>query len=379
MRNHEADPMKVVVYFRQNGGIATKDYPMITHWAEDENDIPVARFSAFDTRNADALPPEILTQIEGVNPWLEARRGVVVATFTEIEDGSPRRPAYGAARKEAARQRAVLLVATDKVIAGQKFSPASQDGVEVIALQASKPANLLRETASGRKPVVFYFRAGPKGPEADALLAKQRDGIRKINISSNVLAEFTEEEAAGSTERPQLAKALELCREHKAFLFIGTTDAIGDGEEFRPDFTDVPYEVAYRKAYEWPDLISLSSCSFPVALHFGKQWVRGNIPLYLVNDTGNDFVSASVTSRGSTVVGGELIETTLRNKHLGPVPTGHARLIEAYDVYFDGDFLTEYRIEAHLADGIRFSGRALVKDVPASRWLRIEHWQPVSA
>lgn len=372
MRNHEADPMKVIVYFRQNGGIAANDYPVTTQWAEDESGIPTPLFSAFDTGNTGVLPPEILAQIEAVNPWLEARRGVVAATFTEIEDGSSRRPAYGAARKAAVRERAMLLVATSKAIAGQEFSPVSQDGIEVITLPAPKLADHLRETASGRTPVVFYLRAGPQGPEADALLAKQRDGIQKTNISDNVLAEFTEEEAAGSTERPQLAKALELCREYKARLFIGTTDAIGDGEEFQPEFTDVPYEVAYRKAYEWPELIPLSSCPFPVALHFGKQWVHGNIPLYLANSTGSDFLAACLTSLGSTAIGGELIETTLGDKRLGPIPTGHARLIEAYDVYFDGDFLIEYRIEARFTDGTNFNGRAFVKDIPASRWLRVE-------
>lgn len=219
---------------------------------------------------------------------------------------------------------------------------------------------------------MFYLRAGPQGAEADSFLAKQQDGIQKANISDNVLAEFTEEEAAGSTERPQLAKALELRREHKALLFIGTTDAIGDGEEFQPEFTDVPYEVAYRKAYEWPDLIPLLSCPFPVALHFGRQWVRGNIPLYLANSTGSDFLAASVTSRGSTVIGGEPIETTLGDKRLGPIPTGHARLLQAYDVYFDGDFLIEYRMEAHLIDDTTFSGRAFAKDIPASRWLCVK-------
>ena len=379
MRNHDGNPMKVIVYFRQEGGIAAKDYPVQTHWTEDENEIPVPLFSAFETGNMDILPPEILMQMEGVNTWLAAQHGVVSATFTEIEDESPRRPTYGAARKEAARPRAVLLVATTKAIAGQTFSPASRDGVEVIALQPPKPPNNLREAASGRMPVVFYLRAGPAGEETDALLAKQRGGIEKINISSNVLADFTEEEAAGSTERPQLAKALELCREHKALLFIGTTDAIADGEEFQPDFTDVPYEVAYRKAYEWPDLIPISSCPFPVALHFGKQWVRGTIPLYLANNSGGDLLDVSVASQGSAVFGDERIESTLRKKHLGPVSTGHARLLEAYDVYFDGDFLTEYRIEARLPDGTPFSGHTFVKDVPASGWFRVERWHPLSA
>lgn len=379
MRNHDGVPMKVVVYFRQEGGIAAKDYPVQTHWIEDENEIPVPLFSAFETGGMDALPLEISAQMEGVNIWLAEQRGVVSATFTEIEDGSARRPAYGAARKEAAHQRAALLVATTNAIAGQTFSPVSQDGVEVITLPPSKPANHLRETASGRAPVVFYLRTGATEQGTDAFLAKQRGGIEKINISSNVLAEFVEEEAAGSTARPQLAKALDLCREHKALLFIGTTDAIAEGAEFQPDFTDIPYEVAYREAYEWPDLIPISSCPFPVALHFGKRWVRGTLPLYLANNSGSDLLDVHVTSQGSAVFGDERIATMLGNKYLGLVATGQARLLEAYDVYFDGDFLTEYRIEARLPDGTSFSGRALVKDIPANGWLRVEHWHPVSA
>lgn len=152
MRNHDGVPMKVVVYFRQEGGILTRDYPVQTHWTEDENEIPVPLFSAFETGGMDALPPEISAQMESVNTWLADRRGVVSATFTEIEDGSPRRPAYGAARKEAAYQRAVLLVATTNAITGQTFFPVSQDGVEVITLPPSKPANHLRETAWGERP-----------------------------------------------------------------------------------------------------------------------------------------------------------------------------------------------------------------------------------
>ncbi len=175
-----------------------------------------------------------------------------------------------------------------------------------------------------------------------------------------------------------MAKALDLCRERKALLFIGTTDAIAEGAEFQPDFTDIPYEVAYREAYEWPDLIPISSCPFPVALHFGKRWVRGTLPLYLANNSGSDLLDVSVTSQGSAVFGDERIETTLGNKHLGHVATGQTRLLEAYDVYFDGDFLTEYRIEARLPDGTSFSGRALVKDIPASGWLHVERQHPAS-
>ncbi len=246
----DEEPMKVVVYFRQAGGVASKDFPVATTWTEDENEIPAPLFSTFDLESDDAVPAEIVTQIEAVNPWLEARRGVVVATFTEIEDGSSRRPAYGAARKEAAHRRAVLLVATSKAIAGKTFDPASQDDVEVIALHENDPSRSLRQPVLARTLVVLYLRAGSRGPEAEALLAKQRECIRKVNVAGIVLAEFTEEEVVGSTERPELAMALEFCRERNALLFIGTTDAIGNGEEFQPAFTDVPYEVAYRKALE---------------------------------------------------------------------------------------------------------------------------------
>lgn len=372
MRNHDGEPMKVVVYFRQDGGVAAKDYALNTHWTEDQNEDRIPLFSAFDLSYKQILPAEIIEQIEATNPWLEAQRGFVIATYTEIEDRSSRRPAYGAARKAAAHQRAVLAVATGRPVGPSKeFYPSSQDGVAVVVLIGSEREHLAREqwTVTGR--AVVYFRVPLAGAEAGDLLAKQRAAVQKMSGSITVLAEFTENEGPGQNERPQLDRALNLCREQTAFLLIGTTDAIESGAQFQPDFTDVPYEVAYRKDYDWPDVIPITACPHSVALLFGRQWVRGNVPLYLANASGTDFVDVEVMSRGSTLSGGDILETNVASKNLGAIASGQGHLLEAYDVYFDGDFLTEYQVRAQRANGTTFKGRAVVKDIPVNRWIEV--------
>ena len=377
MRNHDGEPMKVVVYFRQAGGAAAETYPLITHWAEGEDEQPVPLFSQFDMDAMADAAPEILVQLQSANRWLKEKRGVVVASFTEMEDGSGRRSSYGAARKAAGRERAAVLIATTKALSGQRFAPISQDGLEVVRLEDPNEAD--RESWARSRNVVVYLRALAGPEEAQALLEKQRREIGKMLRSANVLAEFVETEPLPSAERPQLRQALALCREKKGRLFIGTTDAIGNGEAFTPDFTDVPYEVGYRKAYEWPETIPLDHCPFPVALYFGKQWTHGYVPLYLANATGGDLLDVTISGIGTTVMDREHVETTPSRKEIDSVPSGTGRLIEAYDVYFDGDFLVIYTAEARSSDGTRYSGRAATKGIPGNRWLRIDHWKPISA
>lgn len=377
MRNHDGEPMKVVVYFRQAGATTAGTYPLITHWAENEDEQPVPLFSQFDIEAMADAAPEILIQLQSANRWLEEKRGVVVASFTEMEDGSGRRPSYGAARKAAGRERAAVLIATTKTLAGQAFSPMSQDGLEVVRLE--DPEEAARESWARSRNVVVYLRAVGNPDEARALLVKQQREIGKMLRSVSVLAEFVETEPLASAERPQLQQALALCREQKARLFIGTTDAVGDGEAFTPDFTDVPYEVAYRKAYEWPETIPLDHCPFPVALYFGKQWTHGYVPLYFANATENELFEMTISGIGTTVMDGDHVETTPSRKEIDSVPFGTGRLIEAYDVYFDGDFLVIYTVEARSSDGTRYSGRASTKGIPGNRWLRIDHWKPISA
>lgn len=377
MRNQDGEPMKVVVYFRQAGGTVSKTYPLITHWTENEDEQPVPLFSQFDMDAMADAAPEILVQLQSANRWLKEKRGVVVASFTETEDGSGRRPAYGAARKAAGRERATILIATTKALAGQRFAPISQDGLEIIRLE--DPDETAHKSWARSRNVVVYFRAAVGPDEAQAILEKQRHEIGKMLRSANVLAEFVETEPLLSAERPQLRQALTLCREQKARLFIGTTDAIGDGEVFTPDFTDVPYEVAYRKAYEWPETIPLDHCPFPVALYFGKQWTHGYVPLYLANATENELFEVTISGIGTTVMDREHVETTPSRKGIDSVPSGTGRLVEAYDVYFDGDILVIYTVEARSSDGTRYSGRAATKGIPGNRWLRIDHWKPISA
>lgn len=377
MRNHDGEPMKVVVYFRQAGGTVAGTYPLITHWTEDEDEQPVPLFSQFDMDAMADAAPEILVQLQSANRWLKEKRGAVVASFTEMEDGSGRRPSYGAARKAASRERATILIATTKALGGQRFAPISQDGLEVIRLE--DPEDAARESWARSRNVVVYFRAPASPDEAQALLEKQRREIGKMLRSANVLAEFVETEPLPSTERPHLQQALALCREKKARLFIATTDAIGEGEAFTPDFTDVPYEVAYREAYEWPETIPVVNCPFPVALYFGREWTHGYVPLYLANAMENDLFEVAISGIGTTVMGRQHVETTPSRKEIDSVPCGTGRLVEAYDVYFDGDFLVIYTVEARSSDGTRYSGRAATKGIPGNRWLRIDHWKPISA
>lgn len=376
MRNHDGEPMKVVVYFRQAGGAVAETYPLITHWTEDEDEQPVPLFSQFDTDRMSDAASEILVQLQSANHWLKEKRAIVAAFFTEVEDGSGRRPSYGAARKTAVRERASILITTTKALGGQRFAPISQDGLEVVRLE--DPEEAARESWARSRNVVVYLRAVGNPDEAQALLVKQQREIGKMLRSVSVLAEFVETEPLASAERPQLQQALALCREQKARLFIGTTDAVGDGEAFTPDFTDVPYEVAYRKAYEWPETISLINCPFPVALYFGQQWTHGHVPLYLANATENDLFEVTVSGIGTTVMDREHVETTPSRKEVEGVKSGTGRLIEAYDVYFDGDFLVIYTVEARTSDGTRYSGQAVTKGIPGNRWLRIDHWQPIS-
>lgn len=377
MRNHDGEPMKVVVYFRQAGGAVAETYPLITHWTEDEDEQPVPLFSQFDTDAMSGAAPEILIQLQSANLWLKQKRGVVVASFTEMEDGLGRRPSYGTARKTAVRERASILIATTKALAGQRFAPISQDGLEVVRLE--DPEEATRHKWARSKNVVVYLREVGHPHEAQALLEKQQREIGKMLRSVNVLAEFVESEPLASAERPQLQQALALCREQKARLFIGTTDAVGDGEAFTLDFTDVPYEVAYRKAYEWPETIPLVNCPFPVALYFGQQWTHGYVSLYLANAMENDLFEVAISGIGTTVMDRQHVETTPSRKEIDSVPCGTGRLIEAYDVYFDGDFLVIYTVEARSSDGTRYSGRASTKGIPGNRWLRIDHWKPISA
>jgi hypothetical protein len=82
--------------------------------------------------------------------------------------------------------------------------------------------------------VVVYYRARPSEPEASAVaLSAQRDAVASWTSerSAVVFAEFTEAEDGGKA-RPQLGKALALCRREDARLVVARTNPIGSGEEF---------------------------------------------------------------------------------------------------------------------------------------------------
>ncbi len=380
----DGENMKVVVYLRavrHSGSLSPSAFNASTHWIEDENDVPVASFSQLDPVDVNGIDPELLVQLQSVNTWLEKNQAIVVANLIETETGNKSRPAYGVARKVAVRESTTLLVATTKSILGQRFSPISQDGLNVLCLD--DPEEIARAEWSRSHELVVYFRTPVEVGKAEKLLTKQRrelDRMLRSGIGAAV-AEFTEIEDSTSLHpaRPVLSDALAVCRERKARLVIGTTDAFGASGEFQPNFTDVPYEVAYRAEYEWPETIKLEAPPFQLALYFGQTWVRGNVPLYVANATTNDLHDVTVSSIGLTEADGESIETTTSEKKLGTIRAGTGRLLEAYDLKFDSDFVVVYTVAATETDGVRRGGQAITKGPPSQRWLRIDRWSPILA
>lgn len=59
--------------------------------------------------------------------------------------------------RQPGRERATVLIATTKAFAGQRFSPISQDGLEVIRLE--DPEEAARDKWARSKNVVVYLRA----------------------------------------------------------------------------------------------------------------------------------------------------------------------------------------------------------------------------
>ncbi|KQS91123.1 hypothetical protein ASG42_11605 [Rhizobium sp. Leaf391] len=279
LRLQDGEPMKVIVYFRRAGEAILEEQPshgFVTHWVEDEKEMPTASFSQVEATASMDIDAELTLQFHSVNAWLKENRAIVIADFTEIESGGKSRPAYGAAHKAASKAGAELVIATTKSIAGQRFSPTIQDLVNIICLE-------------------------------DAETIDQRRWSRSDEIV----------------------------------------------------------------AYDWPETITLDAPPFAIALFFGSQWVRGKIPLYVANATGSRLLDVTVSSLGSTVFDGKHVGTTPSVKKLGTIETGKGRLLEAYDLQFDSDFLTSYSVTAATDDGPQYSGVAHIKEPPPTKWTRI--------
>lgn len=367
-----------------------------------------------------AADRELGTQRANVAAWLAETGATVAAEFTETETGTKSRPAYGRARAAAVRDNATLLVATTKALGpAGPFKPVdSYDGPALIRLV--DPSERERELWARSEQLIVYYRqldmtavwatgAGGAGPGAGAdaatisrrSLEKQRDGVQLIAHPHvhTILAEFTEVESpAGGTDgggscgngggngeaqaRPQLSAALALCRQMRARLVIGTTDAIGPAPAFQPDTGEVPTEIAWRDGDQWDAIVDAPSDAVApfVGLHLGRRWVRNRRPLYLANRSGGDLVDVTVHRTGWSTAFGDPLELEPLTMTLDHVADGTSRLAGDWDVFMLADFMVSLVIEARDAASHSFRGTITVsKGASPGRLLVARDWQRTDA
>jgi len=107
-----------------------------------------------------------------------------------------------------------------------------------------------------RKAYVAYYRVSTGKQEKSGLgLDAQRSAVLDFinGGAANLIAEFTETESGKRNDRPQLAKALKLCRKEKAILIIAKLDRLARNVHFisglmesRVDFQAVDLPDANR-------------------------------------------------------------------------------------------------------------------------------------
>jgi DNA invertase Pin-like site-specific DNA recombinase len=76
---------------------------------------------------------------------------------------------------------------------------------------------------------VGYIRVSTTDQEQSGLgLEAQRQAVGEYacRVGGEVVSEFVEVESGGRSDRPELAKALEVCRRHRAILIIAKLDRL---------------------------------------------------------------------------------------------------------------------------------------------------------
>lgn len=342
---------------------------------------------AYFRRNADPAKAEaeLSVQHREVTRWIEDEDGDLVAEFTEEETGGKARPAFGLARKAARAEGAVLLVATSKAIGpSDRFSPYSSADPRIVSLPDPEEAD--RKAWSRSRSIVIYLRTSAQScdPAAgDAHLVLQRDAVTSLILPDfhRVIGTFIEVEPLASVgQRPALDAALASCRERRARLIIGTTDAIEGSVPFEPAFGDVPYDIATRAADRWADVIPAPDGEglAPLELHFGSHQVRNRRPLYLVNRTGGHLQDVAVTRSGWTLAFGDLTQMQPQTRMIESIADLTGALVGSFELAFDADFMISWSVTGKDADGHRWSGTAtLDKGGPPSRPLPIADWRPL--
>ncbi|WP_019995010.1 recombinase family protein [Aureimonas ureilytica] len=341
---------------------------------------------AYFRRNPDPTQAEaeLAVQRREVTRWIEDEDGALVAEFTEEETGGKARPAFGRARKAAQVENAVLLVATTKAIGeAERFSPYSSANPRIVSLP--DPEEEDRKAWSRSRSMVVYLRTA--GGHDDVDLARQREAVSDLILPDfhTVLAAFIEAEPlASSDERPALEAALAMCRQSRARLVVGTTDAIGDGPPFEPTVADVPFEIATCAVDRWAEVIAAPSdaAAVPsdaaVSILIGEHQVRNRCPAYLVNRTGDDLHGVTVTRSGWTLGFGDLTQMQSSTRTIERIADGTGALVGSFELAFDADFTISWRVTARDGDGRTWAGTTtLDKGGPPRRPLPLTSWHPL--
>ena len=98
---------------------------------------------------------------------------------------------------------------------------------------------------------IAYYRVSTRKQGLSGLgLEAQRDAVRKYIAPEFIDAEFTEvETGTNKKHRPELAKALELCRKHNATLLIAKLDRLARNVSFVSSLMDSDVKF---KAVDFP-------------------------------------------------------------------------------------------------------------------------------
>ncbi|KAB0677234.1 recombinase family protein [Aureimonas leprariae] len=338
---------------------------------------------------------ELAVQRRSVETWVAEHGAAIIAEFTETEGEGRARPVFGAARRRAAEAGAVTLVATDKPIGPRgAFHPSSPyRGPQIVVIE--DPAAIERRAWAQTSRVVVYLR----DPDGDAKLtavslAQQEAAIADAVRCSRytVLATFTEPEggtppSAGAGQpddadpaRPELARALALCRAERARLLVGTDLRLrAGGQPLDLAGIDVPHIIGFRPEPVWPERIDCpSDLPAPVALQFGTVWHGNRRALYLANGTGADLHDVVATRAGWTLGFGDLTVLPTHTVRIAKLAAGIGVRVDTHDLMFDADFVLSWRVTAATADGRRWQGTlTLPKGDPRNRQLGLRDWAPL--
>lgn len=246
--------------------------------------------------------------------------------------------------------------------------------------------------------VIVYYRARPGEPDVSSTaLAIQHEVVASWCAEHQVtaIAAFTDAEA-DTNARPQLGRALAMCRKEQAPLLIAMTDPIGAGAPFRVNATnmmgDVPCLAITHRPAPLPKQPLTPVCR-PTSLPGPPQPLPAAGPFesipekpYLYFDLGPNagsqgrVISVFFCNPGSGPVRdvtvesfgarpSESLSTTTAQRGVTIVAPAICVEIDLYDEVIDGDFTTIYTVQYTDAEGVRHQGDVTIPTGgPSRRW-----------